>query len=98
MSAVQAYFDHNILANMPTTYFHQGLPVYGAVVDLGELRAAAPEYVIVFSNVAVNDFKEIDPPMRSLGYALVRYSDGYVFYKRTVFDTASYFIYQRQWN
>ena len=27
--AVQAYFDHNILANLPTAYFHHGLPLIG---------------------------------------------------------------------
>ena len=95
MSAVQAYFDRNILANIPTTYFHEGLPLYGATMYLGDLRAAAPEYVIVFSNDGQTTFSTADPLLRPMGYSLVHVSPGYVFYKRTAFDTASYYIWRR---
>jgi len=33
MVGVQAYFDHNILANTPTAYFHHGLPLHGITVS-----------------------------------------------------------------
>lgn len=96
MSAVQAYFDRNILANNPTTYYHEGLPLYATVVDLSELQAAAPEYVILCTNAGVMDFNNVDPPLRAIGYDRVRLSDGYVFYKRTAFDSATYAIYRHR--
>jgi len=96
ISAVQAYFDHNIVANSPNTYYHQGMPQYGAFLDFDEIQAGAPEYVIVFGNAGMKDYRKIDPPLRAHGYALVHYSEGVVFYKRSPFDTASYYIYQRQ--
>lgn len=95
MAGVQAYFDHNILANMPTTYYHGGLPLHGAAVDLPELQAAAPEYVIIFSNAGIVDFQIADPPLRAIGYNLVHYSPGTVFYKRITSNTAGYYIYRR---
>jgi hypothetical protein len=49
MAAVQAYYDHNILANIPTTYFHHGLPRFGNSMDEEELDRLSPEYVILFS-------------------------------------------------
>jgi len=96
ISAVQAYFDHNIVANSPNTYYHQGMPQYGAFLDFDEIQAGVPEYVIVFGNAGMKDYRKIDPPLRANGYALVHYSEGVVFYKRSPFDTASYYIYQRQ--
>lgn len=80
---------------IPTTYFHQGLPLYGGALDLGELQAGAPEYVIVYSNNGAATFNVADPPLRAMGYSLVHFSEGDNFYKRFVFDTASYYIYRR---
>jgi hypothetical protein len=95
MSAVQAYFDRNILKNSPTTYYHEGLPLYATALNLGELQVAAPEYVIIYSNDGDITFQTADPPLRSLGYGLVHLSGGDIFYKRTVFDTDMYYIYRR---
>ncbi len=37
---VQAYFDHNMLVNMPTAYFHHGMPFYGLELDREEFPAS----------------------------------------------------------
>jgi hypothetical protein len=95
MAAVQAFFDHNILVNIPTTYYHQGQPPHAATIDFRELRAEAPQYVIVFSHAPEAEFKVWDPRLRSVGYGLVHFSDGRVFYKRFVAFASSYFIYRR---
>lgn len=95
MSAIQAYFDHNIMANSPTTYYHEGLPLYATAMDISELQAAAPEYVIVYSNDGATTFNTGDPPLRAIGYHLVHVSGGDEFFKRFVFDTDNYYIYKR---
>ncbi len=94
-AAVQAFFDYNILANIPTTYYHEGLPLRGAVIDFKEIRAGAPQYVVLFSHAPEAEFRVWDPRLRSLGYGLVHFSDGRIFYKRFVDFATSYFIYQR---
>ena len=95
ISAVEAYFDRNIFANMPTTYFHQGLPAHGAFLDYDEVSTVSPAYLVLFSANELADFRNIDPQLRARGYALVHFSKGNVFYKRFAFDTSSYFIYRR---
>ena len=97
MSAVQAYFDHNILANIPTSYYQAGLPLYGAVMNLSELQAAAPQYVVVYGNDgSANILNAVDLPLRQMGYARVHFSDGHVFYKRLAVDTDIYYVYRRE--
>ena len=96
-SAVSAYFDRNIFSNMPTTYYHQGLPGHGAILDYDEIAAVSPAYLVLFSTNELADFRSIDPQLRANGYALVHFSKGNIFYKRFAFDTSSYFIYQRKY-
>jgi len=98
MSAVQAYFNHNILANVPTTYFHEGLPMLGASLDLNQLQVAMPQYVIQYSNADKLDFANINPYFIQSGYTLVHISYGSIFYKRTWYDDDTYFIYRRNPN
>jgi hypothetical protein len=92
---VQAYFDHNIFANNPTAYFHHGLPLGPALLDVDLLYQVKPEYVVAYS---------IDPQLMletgvgeltSRGYELVHFSDGYYLYKRSVFEREVYFIFRR---
>ena len=40
MAGVQAYFDHNILANTPTAYFHHGLPLARSHRQCGRITAS----------------------------------------------------------
>ncbi len=49
VNAVQAYFDHNILANIPTAYYHNGLPLVGDYIDDEELNRVRPEYIVAYS-------------------------------------------------
>jgi len=93
---VQAFFDHNILGNIPTTYFHHGMPLHGTNIDLSELERLAPAFVVIFSEQPVllmesgvlNDFL-------ASGYTMVHFSDGYQFNKRTVYVRQAYLIFRR---
>ena len=46
--AVQTYFDRNIFANLPTKYFHHGLPLTGTTLDVEELEKIKPEYIVAY--------------------------------------------------
>jgi hypothetical protein len=92
---VQAYFDHNIFANTPRAYFHQGVPFMGNKLDEEELLRVKPEYLVVYS-VVPQYMIDVDGPMwRSEGYELVHFSDGYYMYKRGVHQREAYFIFRR---
>jgi len=92
---VQAYFDHNIFANVPTAYFHHGLPLTGTVLNLEELRRIQPEYVVAYSNDPEVMVKTGVPELTTRGYEMVHFSDGYYLYKRAVFEREVYFIFRR---
>jgi hypothetical protein len=95
ISAVQAYFDHKVMANIPTSYTHNGLPGYGSSLNVAELERVKPEYIVAFSVVPQEMMDEDGPLMASLGYEFVHFSDGYYFYKRGVYERETYFIFRR---
>lgn len=93
--AVQAYFDHNVFANMPTTYFHHGLPLYGVDLNIDDLHRINPEYVVAYS-MDPNLMVQVGiPQLEREGYEVVHFSDGYYLYKRAVFERETYFILRR---
>jgi hypothetical protein len=93
---VQAYFDRNIFSNIPTTYFHHGLPLYGTNIDLAEVERVAPRYVIIFTEQPqlLMDSGLLDTFLAS-GYRMAHFSDGYQFNKRTVYVRQAYLIFRR---
>jgi hypothetical protein len=93
---VQAYFDHNIFANVPTSYFHHGMPLTGTVLNLEELGRIQPEYVVAYSNDPDLMMKNGAPLLTTRGYEMVHFSDGYYLYKRAVFEREVYFIFRRR--
>jgi hypothetical protein len=95
MVGVQAYFDHNIFANVPTAYFHHGLPLNGTRLDEDELRRVNPEYIVAYSQVPELMLRDNIPRFNQLGYEIVHFSDGYYLYKRKVFEREVYFILRR---
>ena len=95
MVAVQAYFDHNILANTPTAYFHHGSPSRGLTVDGDELQRVNPEYVVVYSNNPDEMLQLNIAQFKVYGYELVHFSDGYNLYKRSANQREAYFILRR---
>jgi hypothetical protein len=97
MVAVEAYFDHNIQDNRPTSYFHHGKPYAGLSIDQTYLQMNAPDYVVLscWSDCDALFQDEYDPYMRSNGYALAHFSDGHLFSKRDWFIRQAYFIYHR---
>ena len=92
---VQAYFDRNIFANMPTAYFHHGLPLAGTRLDLEELARIKPEYVVAYSQEPQLMLETGLPQLTTRGYEMVHFSDGYYLYKRAVFEREVYFILRR---
>jgi hypothetical protein len=98
MVGVQAYFDHNILANVPTAYFHHGLPLTANHIDLDEIARTSPEYIIFcFGTMYPQKVLDgISQAMSTAGYGLAHFSDGYMFNKRGVYERQVYFIFRRR--
>ena len=94
ISGVQAYFDRNILANIPTAYTHNGQPGWHNM-DVEQAREAKPEYVVVFTTAPDLLMRFDGPTLASLGYRLAHFSDGYYFYKRGVYEREVYMIFRR---
>ena len=92
---VQAYFDHDIFANLPTTYFHHGLPLLGTYLDVDALQTIKPAYVVVYSAEPDLLLREGVGELTSRGYEIVHFSDGYYIYKQGVYQRESYFIFRR---
>ena len=92
---VQAYFDHNILVNMPTAYYHHGMPFHGLAVDPEEFRRLSPDYVIAFTEQPQMLIETGIPPLRAEGFEIVHVSDGYMIYKQGVYVRQVYFILRR---
>ena len=93
--AVQAYFDQNIFANMPTAYFHQGIPFDGTSLDVEQLHRVSPEYVVAYSNDPRMMLRYGAPLLVGEGYQLEHFSDGYYLYKRSVYQRETYLVFRR---
>jgi len=96
MTGVQAYFDHNLLANTRTAYYHNGLPEEGTELDLYELHRINPEYIVAYSNDPELMAQTSMPVLVEQGYELVHFSDGYYLYKRAVYQRETYFIFRKK--
>jgi hypothetical protein len=95
ITGVQAYFDHNVFANWPTSYFHHGLPLAGKSLDVSELHRVQPKFVVIYT-VDPDLFLKYDgSTLPHEGYDLARFSDGYYLYKQAVYQRETYFIYRR---
>jgi len=95
VAGVQAYFDQNIFANMPTAYFHHGIPLKGTTLNVAELSEANPEYIVAFTEQPQLMMEIGLPPVLAQGYEVVHFSDGYMLYKRSVYVRQVYFILRR---
>ena len=94
ITAVQAYFDHNILVNYPHAYYHFA---HTTVKPGEDIETYAPDYVIFPCR---NDCDSLantyyGPRMRSNGYSLVHVSEGYLFFKRNMEKSEGFLIYHR---
>jgi hypothetical protein len=95
MVAVQAYFDHNILANVPTTYFHHGVPLHGTDLNVDDLHRVSPEYIVAYSQEPELMLQDGIPRVEAEGYEMVHFSDGYYLFKRSVYEREVYFVLRR---
>ena len=93
--AVQAYFDHKIFDNLPTDYFHHGLPLTGTTLDVGQLETIWPEYIVAYSQEPELMVQTGLPQLTSRGYEVVHFSDGYYLYKQSVYEREVFFILRR---
>lgn len=93
--AVQAYFNPNIFVNLPTRYFHHGVPLTGTTLNVEQLERIQPEYVVAYSQDPQLMLDTGLPQLTTRGYELVHFSDGYYIYKRAVFEREVYFILRR---
>ena len=93
--AVQAYFDHKIFDNLPTDYFHHGVPLTGTTLDVEQLESIQPEYVVAYSQEPKLMIETGLPQLTSRGYEVVHFSDGYYLYKQAVFEREVFFILRR---
>lgn len=93
--AVQAYFDRNLFANIPTAFFHHGMPLYGTNLNVDELRRVSPEYIVVYTNDPEIMLHDGLPLITAEGYEVVHFSDGYYLYKRAVYQRNTFFILRR---
>jgi len=94
ITAIQAYYDHNIFANTQTAYYHHGLPL-NDTLHLDELYRQKPEYVVAYSDTPNLMLQIAAPELTANGYSLVHFSDGYYLYKRGVYERETYFIFRR---
>ncbi len=92
---IQPYFDRNILANIPTAYYHHGLPLRGFDLDPEEFRRINPEYVVAFTEQPQLMMQYGMPAITAEGFEIVHVSDGYMIYKQGVYVRQMYFILRR---
>src|SRR5579872_670322 len=92
---VQPYFDHDLFTNIPTSYYHHGLPLLGFDLNVDEFRRMNPDYVITFTEQPEMMMQYDIPVLNAEGYRIVHFSDGYMIYKRGVYVRQCYFILRR---
>ncbi len=92
---IEAYFDHNIFINLPTSYFHHGLPMAGTSLDISELQRIKPDFVAIYSVDPDLFLQKSGSVLPAQGYEMVHFSDGYYLYKQAVYQRETYFIYRR---
>jgi hypothetical protein len=95
ISGVQPYFDHNIFANLTTSYYHHGVPLEGSHLDLGEVASMRPGFIVIFTEQPqlMLDSRALDG-LGPLGYRLDHFSDGYMLYRRGVYVRQTYLIFK----
>lgn len=95
MNAIQAYYDRNIFANQPSTFFHEGIPFRGGRLEVNELQAADPDYAVVISGNPGTELPTFESVFASAGYTLVHVSPGWSIYKQSRYDGQFYLIFGR---
>jgi hypothetical protein len=99
MNAVQAYFDHNILANWPTSYVHASTAFKIGDVHIDQIERVRPEYIVVSAGVRQEELQGflslMGQSLAAAGYEFVHFSDGYQFTKRAVYERDAYFVFRR---
>jgi len=97
VAGIQPYFDHNIFANLSTSYFHHGLPLEGTTLELPEVARVKPGHIVVFTEQPqlLVDSGQLNG-LLGLGYKMVHFSDGYLLYRRGVYVRQVYFIFRRE--
>ncbi len=83
MVGINAYFDHNIFANLHRAYYHHALSEFDRATVFNQIRASGADYIVLqwWDRWDVNEFRQLQAPMASWGYSLDHVSDGYLLTK-----------------
>jgi hypothetical protein len=84
MVGINAYFDHNIFANLHRAYYHHAVSEFDPGTIFHQIRASGADYVVLQWWEPWNEVKfrqELQVPMAKWGYSLDHVSDGYMLTK-----------------
>jgi hypothetical protein len=98
MVAINAYFDHNIFANLNRAYYHHSVSEYNPQQLSDALRAAQADYIVIqyWDPFDEADFRRYLRIMAAWGYQLDHFSDGYMMTKTGASHTQIYMVFKKQ--
>jgi len=98
MVAINAYFDHNIFANLHRAYYHHSVSEYHPQQVEDQLRSAAADYIVIqyFDSFDEDLFKKEMSVMDAWGYPLDHFSDGYLLTKTGYSHCQIYMLFKKE--
>jgi hypothetical protein len=84
MVGINAYFNHNIFANLHRAYYHHALSEFDPGTVFHQIRASGADYIVLqwLDSPDGTKFKQgLQVPMAKWGYSLDHVSDGYMLTK-----------------
>jgi len=98
MVAINAYFDHNIFANLHRAYYHHSVYEYHPQQVEDQLRSAAADYIVIqyFDPFDANLFRQELFFTGAWGYSLDHFSDGYLLTKTGYSHCQIYMLFKRE--
>jgi len=84
MVGINAYFDHNIFANLQRAYYHHSTSEFDPGTIFHQIRASGADYIVLqwLDSLDESNFRQgLQVPMARWGYSLDHVSDGYMLTK-----------------
>ncbi len=84
MVGINAYFDHNIFANLHRAYYHHAMSEFDPGTIFHQIRASGADYIVLQWLDSMDEVKfrqGLQVPMAKWGYSLDHVSDGYMLTK-----------------
>lgn len=63
-------------------------------VDLAELQARRPQYAVMMTGDPERDVAALDPALNRVGYHAIHVSDGFMLFKRSLYERQMYLVYR----